>query len=270
MNVVILCGGRGVIDPETRQRIPKALMQVGGRPLIWHVMKIFAAAGFEDFVLALGEGGDAIRRHFLYQHLEGRDIKLHSGSGAIEYLSRSNEENWRIRCIDTGLNAQTGSRIARCRRHLEGERFFLTYSDCLCSVDLAALLKAHERSRKLLTVTGVQPTTRFGTFSVNGGDVVGYNPESKLTGIGGYLNGGFMVMEPGIFEHLELVNECNLEREVFARLVAAKQAGVFPHDGYWQAVDTERDLQTVTRLYMENQRPWLSLHGGHSTPPLAR
>jgi glucose-1-phosphate cytidylyltransferase len=270
MNVVILCGGRGVIDPETRQRIPKALMQVGGRPLIWHVMKIFAAAGHEDFVLALGEGGDAIRRHFLHQHLEGRDLLLHSGSSKVEYLSRSNEENWRIKCIDTGLNAQTGSRIARCRRHLEGQRFFLTYSDCLCSVDLAALAQAHERSGKLLTVTGVQPTTRFGTFSVNGGQVVGYNLESKLTGIGGYLNGGFMVMEPGIFDHLELVNECTLEREVFAKLVALQQAAVFPHDGYWQAVDTERDLQTVSRLYTENQRPWLSLNGGQSTPPVAR
>ena len=268
MNVVILCGGRGVIDPETRQRIPKALMQVGGRPLIWHVMKIFAAAGHEDFVLALGEGGDAIRRHFLYQHMEGRDIMLRSGSGAVEYLSHSNEENWRIKCVDTGLNAQTGSRIARCRRHLEGSSFFLTYSDCLCSVDLPALLQAHQRSGKLLTVTGVQPTSRFGTFAVSGEQVTGYTPESKLVGIDGYLNGGFMVMEPGIFEYLDLLSECTLERETFAKLTEMRQIGVFPHSGYWQAVDTERDLQQVTRLYTENMRPWLSLQGGHSVPPV--
>ena len=267
MQVVILCGGRGVIDPETRQRIPKALMQVGGRPLIWHVMKIFAAAGHEEFVLALGEGGEAIRRRFLYQHMEGRDIMLHSGSGAVEYLSRSNEENWRIKCVDTGLNAQTGSRIARCRRYLESEPFFLTYSDCLCSVDLPALLAAHQRGKKLVTVTGVQPPSRFGTFAVSGGEVTGYTLDSKLAGVGGYLNGGFMVMEPDIFDHLDLMNECALERETFAKLTAAHQIGVFPHNGYWQAVDTERDLQTVTQLYTENQRPWLSLHGGRSTPP---
>lgn len=270
MNVVILCGGRGVIDPETRQRIPKALMQVGGRPLIWHIMKIFAAAGHEDFVFALGEGGDAIRRHFLYQHLEGRDILLHSGSGAIEYLSRSNEENWRIRCVDTGLNAQTGSRVARCRRHLEGERFFLTYSDCLCNVDLAALVAEHQRSGKLVTVTGVQPPSRFGTFAMQGGEVAGYSLDTKLGGLGGYLNGGFMVMEPGVFDYVDLMNECALERETFAKLTAARQVGVFPHPGYWQAVDTERDLQTVTRLYMENERPWLSLSRGQSTPPVKR
>lgn len=261
MNVLILCGGRGVIDPETRQRIPKAMMQVGGRPLIWHVMKIFAAAGHEDFVLALGEGGEAIRRYCLHQHIEGRDIAFHSGSGTIEYLSQSAEESWRIRCIDTGINAQTGSRIARCRRHLEGESFFLTYSDCLCNVDLEALLAAHQKSRKLVTVTGVQPSSRFGTFSVNDGAVTGYSLDTKLTGVGGYLNGGFMVMGPGIFEQLDIVNECNLERDVFARLAATRQVGVYPHTGYWQAVDTERDLQTVTRLYMENQRPWLSLRG---------
>lgn len=268
MQVVILCGGRGVVDPETRQRIPKAMMQVGGRPLIWHVMKIFAAAGHEDFVLALGEGGDAIRRHFLYQHMEGRDIMLHSGSGTVEYLSRSNEENWRIRCIDTGLNAQTGSRIARCRRHLESEPFFLTYSDCLGNVDLAALLAVHKRSRKLVTVTGVQPGSRFGTFSLTNGDVTSYTLQSKLAGLGGYLNGGFMAMEPGVFDHLEPVNECILEQEVFTKLADAQQIGVYAHNGYWQAVDTERDLQTVTRLYTENQRPWLSLRGGHSTPTL--
>ncbi len=260
MNVVILCGGRGVIDPETRQRIPKAMLQVGGRPLIWHVMKIFASAGHEDFVLALGEGSEAIRRYFLYQHIEGRDVAFHSGSGQLEYLTRSTEENWRIKCVDTGLNAQTGARLARCRRHLEAESFFVTYSDCLCNVDLAALRRFHQQEGKLVSVTGVQPGSRFGTFSVSGGAVTSYSLETKLAGVGGYLNGGFMVMEPGIFTHLDLVNECNLEREVFTQLAVARQVGVFPHAGYWQAVDTERDLQTVTALHTGNQRPWLSLH----------
>jgi glucose-1-phosphate cytidylyltransferase len=247
------------MDVETRQRIPKALMQVGGRPLIWHVMKTFAAAGFNDFILALGEGGDAIRRHFLYQHVESRDIEMQGGSGCIEYLSHSTEEDWRIKCVDTGINANTGSRIARCRRYVEGETFFVTYSDCLCNVDLSSLKDAHRRGGKLVTVTGVQPSSRFGTFTFEGDDVVGYTVETKLTGVGGYLNGGYMVMEPGIFEHLEVFSECNLEREVFAKLAAQRAVGVFPHNGYWHAVDTERDLQIVTRLFVENKRPWLSL-----------
>jgi glucose-1-phosphate cytidylyltransferase len=261
MKVLILCGGRGLIDPETRQRIPKALVQVGGRPLVWHVMKTFAAVGFNEFVLALGEGGDAIRRHFFCQHLEGRDVEIDSSSSRIEYLASSGEEDWRIRMVDTGLNANTGSRIARCRRHIPGENFFVTYSDCLCNVDLAALALAHGGSGKVVTVTGVQPSSRFGTFAIADGEVSGYTMDTKLIGVGGYLNGGYMVMSPGIFDHLDVFNECSLEREVFAKLAAARQVGVFPHVGYWQAVDTERDLQTVTRLYLENKRPWLSLGG---------
>lgn len=259
MKVLILCGGRGVIDPETRQRIPKALVEVGGRPLVWHVMKTYAAAGFNEFVLALGEGGDAIRRHFFYQHLEGRDVEIDSGSSRIEYLTRSGEEEWRIRMVDTGLNANTGSRIARCRRHVGSEDFFVTYSDCLCNVDLAALASTHRASGKVATVTGVQPSSRFGTFAMTGGEVTGYTIDTKLIGVGGYLNGGYIAMSPSIFEHLDVFSECNLEREVFNKLAPAGQIGVFPHAGYWQAVDTERDLQTVTRLYLENKRPWLSL-----------
>lgn len=261
MKCVILCGGRGVIDPETRQRIPKALMQIGGRPLIWHVMKIFAAAGFDEFILALGEGGNAIRRHFFYQHLEGRDVELDSGSNRIEYLTRSAEENWRVKLVDTGLNASTGSRIARCRRHVENEVFFVTYSDCLCNVNLADLAAAHQASGKVVTVAGVQPSSRFGTFSMAGDEVSGYTIDTKMTSVGGYLNGGYMVMNPEIFAHLDVFSECSLEREVFSKLASIREVGVFPHTGYWQAVDTERDLQMVTQLYLENKRPWLSLGG---------
>lgn len=259
MKVLILCGGRGLIDPETRQRIPKALLHVGGRPLIWHVMKIFATAGFNEFVLALGEGGDLIRRHFFYQHLEGRDLEIESGSGRVEYLGQNREEDWRIRMVDTGLNANTGSRIARSQRHLLVGDFFVTYSDCLCNVDLPSLVSAHRSSGKIVTVTGVQPSSRFGTFAITGGEVSAYTTNTKLTSVGGYLNGGFMVMSQAIFEHLDVLNECNLEREVFSKLAAERQVGVFPHIGFWQAVDTERDLHSVSHLYMENKRPWLSL-----------
>lgn len=261
MRVLILCGGRGLVDPETRQRIPKALLQVGGRPLIWHIMKTFAMAGYNEFVLALGEGGDSIRRHFFYQHLEGRDVEVDSGTGRITYLSSSAEENWRIKMVDTGLNANTGSRIARCRRYLSGDEFFATYSDCLCNVSLRELIEAHRASRKVVTVTGVQPSSRFGTFSTHNGEVVSYTEETKMVGVGGYLNGGYMVMSQRILEHLDVLSECSLEREVFSKLAEEREVGVFPHAGFWHAVDTERDLQMVTELYLENKRPWLSLGG---------
>ena len=262
MKCVILCGGRGIIDPETRQRIPKALMQVGGRPLIWHIMKTFAAAGHTDFILALGEGGDAIRRSFLNNHIESRDIELVGGSSDIRYLTPADEESWTIKCVDTGQNAQTGSRIARCRRYLESEQFFVTYSDCLCNVDLGALCMAHQKNGNVITVTGVQPPSRFGTFIVSEESVTGYSLEAKLTGIGGYLNGGYMVTDERVFDYLQVFSECNLERDVLPAMLADQAIGLFPHDGYWQAVDTERELELVTRLHLENQRPWLSLRSG--------
>jgi glucose-1-phosphate cytidylyltransferase len=123
MKVLILCGGRGIIDAETRVRIPKALVQIGGKPLIYHIMKIFSTQGYDEFILALGEGGDAIRRYFFYQHIEGKDVEFDAGSGRIEYLSVGSEDNWRVKCVDTGLNAQTGSRIARCPRFLKYSLF---------------------------------------------------------------------------------------------------------------------------------------------------
>ena len=258
MKVIILCGGRGIIDPDTRQRIPKGMLQMGGKPLLWHVMKIFATAGFTDFVLALGEGGEAIRRYFYYQHIDSRDIEIAGSSGEISYLTNSPEENWRIKCVDTGINAATGSRIARCRRYVDGETFLVGYSDCLCSVNLRALIADHGRGEKLVTVTGVQPSSRFGTFMLQDDGVVGYTADSRLIGRGGFLNGGFMVMNPGIFSHVDVFNECNLEREVFTRLATERKVGVFAHDGYWQAIDTERDIQSVHRLLLENRRPWLA------------
>lgn len=180
MKCVILCGGRGVIDPETRQRIPKALMQIGGRPLIWHVMKTFAAAGFKYFILALGEGGNLIRQYFSYHHFYARDIALDTDSNQIEYLTQSAEENWHIKLVDTGLNASTGSRIARCHRYIVNQDFFVTYSDCLCNVNLAELVATHKASDKVITVTGVQPSSRFGTFSMSGKKVDGCTIDAKL------------------------------------------------------------------------------------------
>ena len=256
MKCLILCGGRGVLDPDTRQRVPKAMQLIGGRPLVWHVMQSFATAGVREFVLALGEGGDLVRRHFIDLHHTGRDIEIHGGE--IAYLTPARHDDWRIKLVDTGLNAQTGSRVARCRRHLEDGDFYLTYSDCLCDVDLAALAERHRRGAHLITVTGVQPTSRFGTFTADAeGRVKGYTERTRFITSERFLNGGFMVVSPTALDRLQVLNECNLEREVFTALASEGLIGVFPHDGYWQAVDTERDLEEVNRLYAANSRPWL-------------
>ena len=258
MKVFLLCGGRGFIHPESRQRIPKALSPVGARPVLWHIMKTFATYGHTEFVLALGEGGDDIRQYFLQYSTHGRDVEVNVAQGTVQYLNRIPEDNWRIKLIETGLNAQAGSRLARCRQYLEDETFLLSYSDCLCNVNINQLLAFHRARGKLLTVTGIQPPSRFGTFLIQDEQVIDYNLNARLTGMGGYINGGYMVMEPGLFDHVEPFNECMLEREVFSHLVKIGQVAVYPHHGYWQSVDTERDILILSELDRTNQRPWLA------------
>lgn len=257
MQVVLLCGGRGVIDPKTRERVPKAMLRFGGRPLIWHVMKCFAAYGHKDFVLALGEGSEEIRRYFFEFKRYSRDVSISLETDQVEFLNHAAEDDWSVTLVDTGAQAETGARLARVKRYIEGPEFWLSYSDCLCNVNLDELAAFHHREETCLTVTGVQPTSRFGAFIAPENKATGYNLNSRLVGRDGYINGGFMLSSVEIFRRLEPFNECKLEREIFARLAQEGLVSVFPHDGYWQAVDTERDLIQLESVYNQNLRPWL-------------
>lgn len=261
MKVLFLCGGRGVIDYESRTRIPKGMVNVGDRPILWHIMKTFATYGHNEFILALGEGGQYIRNYFLGYSSQLQDIEISIATHTIETLNRIPEENWRIKLVDTGRNALTGSRIARCQRYIEDETFFISYSDCLCDVNLTNLLAFHRAKGKIITVTGVQPPSRFGTFFTENDQVTGYSPTTKLVGKGGFINGGYMVAEPSLLNLLNPYSECNLENEIFGQQAQDGQIAVYPHEGYWQAVDTERDVILLNELYKNNQRPWLP------TPP---
>lgn len=257
MKVLLLCGGRGIIDPETRLRIPKGMALLGDRPVIWHIMKTFSAYGHNEFVLALGEGGQYIRNYFLNYRSQLQDIEVSIANGSVESLSRIPEENWRIKLVDTGRNAQTGSRIARCRRYIEDESFFISYSDCLCNVNMLNLLSFHRSQGKTITVTGVQPLSRFGTFFIENNQVTDYSQTSKLVGSKGCITGGYMVAEPSILEFLNPYSECNLESQVFSQIAKDGKVAIYLHEGYWQAIDTERDLLLLNEFYKNNQRPWL-------------
>jgi glucose-1-phosphate cytidylyltransferase len=257
MKIVLLCGGRGVIDPESRLRIPKGMVILGDRPLIWHIMKTFSTYGYNEFVLALGEGGQHIRSYFLDYSSQLQDIEISTGSGAVKSLNNIPREDWHIKFVDTGRNAQTGSRLARCRRYIEGGSFIISYSDCLCNVNILNLLAYHQAQGKIITVTGVQPPSRLGTFFTEDDRVTGYSSTTNLVGKGGFINGGYMIAESSLLEYLTPFAECNLENEVFTQLAKEGQVVVYPHDGYWQAIDTERDVIYLNELYKTNQRPWL-------------
>ncbi|MCX6065061.1 MAG: glucose-1-phosphate cytidylyltransferase [Chloroflexi bacterium] len=257
MKVLILCGGRGIIDTESRIRIPKGMVNIGERPTLWHIMKTFSTYGHNEFVLALGEGGQFIRDYFIDYRRTSQNVEISLSTGSFETLNPIPGEDWRIKLIDTGRNALTGSRIARCRRYLEDGSFIISYSDCLCDVSITNLLAFHRSKEKIITITGVQPPSRFGTFFSENSQVTGYTSQGKLVGKGGYINGGYMVAEPSLFDFLSPYNESSLEEEVFSQLAKDGQVAIFPHAGYWQAIDTERDIFMLNDLYKNNQRPWL-------------
>lgn len=259
MKCLILCGGRGVVDPVTRNRIPKSLMKVGNRPLVWHIMKLYSSYGINDFVLSLGQGSEEIKSYFMNSFELLHDIEVNIADNNVSSLNKIPEENWTVKLIDTGTSASTGARIARCERYLKHETFFVTYSDVLADVNLNALLEEHTKSKKLFTVTGVNPPSRFGTFTMKNNEL-GYDAKAKLEMNMSRINGGFMVASDKIFEKLSPISECNLETEVFNTLIAEKQIHLFKHDGFWQNVDTERDIEYLQGLYDMNKRPWLGIN----------
>ena len=259
MKILLLCGGRGVIDPVTRARIPKCLTKIGNRPLIWHVMKLYSSYGYNDFVLALGQEGDQIKSYFANGFSLLHDVEVHIGNNHIQSLNKIPEENWNIKLIDTGNSANTGARISRCERYLKHETFLISYSDILSDVNISELLAFHQENAKTLTVTGVKPASRFGTFKLEG-TVIDYEAQARIEMHNSRINGGFMVANSNIFEKLSPISECNLENEVFKNLVEEQNIAIYKHEGFWQNVDTERDVQYIQDLYDANKRPWLGIN----------
>jgi glucose-1-phosphate cytidylyltransferase len=260
MKCLILCGGRGVVDPVTRTRVPKCLLKIGNRPVIWHVMKLFSKYGYTDFVLALGLGGDQIKEYFINSFELLHDIEINIADNEVKSLNKIPEENWKVKLVDTGISASTGARISRCERYLKYEPFFIAYSDVLADVKIDDLVAFHKASEKILTVSGVHPPSRFGTFFLNDHEIMSYDAHAKLEMHNSRINGGFMVANETIFEKITPISECNLESETFGQLISENNIALWKHDGFWQNVDTERDIEYIQGLYDINKRPWLGIN----------
>ncbi len=253
--VVLLCGGQGTrLREETGVR-PKPMIEIGGRPILWHIMKGYAAAGCREFVLCLGYKGQLIKDYFWHYRLQNSDVTLDLGDGGITWHGDHLEHDWRVTLADTGELAMTGARLARVRRHIGDRSFFLTYGDGVGDVDLAALLRRHRAHGRLVTVTGVHPPSRFGELRADDDEVVRDfiekpNLEQEV------VNGGFFAMEAGVFDYLSKDDGCVLEREPLERLVADDQLVVFRHRGFWQCMDTYRDLRLLEDLWADGKAPW--------------
>lgn len=252
MKAVILAGGFGTRLSEKTDVRPKPMVEIGGRPMLWHIMKLFAHHGIREFVVALGYRGADIKRYFLeYPALMG-DLSVRLGSGDVRVHDRRSED-WTVHLVDTGLHTLTGGRVARLRSWLDEEPFIVTYGDGVADVDVDALLHHHRRMGRIGTVTAVRPPARFGGLELGNGRVARFT-EKPQSGEG-WINGGFLVLEPAIFDYLE-GDQTSLEADALERLSADGELAAYEHGGFWQCMDTLRDLRLLERLWNEGSPPW--------------
>ncbi len=253
MKIVILCGGLGTRLSEETQIKPKPMVEIGGRPILWHIMKIYERHGFTNFMLALGYKGDVIKDYFLNYHARLSDLSVHLKSGTVNYTNPT-AEDWLVSLIDTGSNTMTGGRLLRLKPYIQSDgTFMLTYGDGVSDVDLTALLAFHRSHGRLATVTAVRPPVRFGELSIKKNRVTKF--QEKPQAGEGWINGGFFVFEPDVFNFIH-DDSTLLEREPLEQLAEKGELMVYQHPGYWQCMDTIRDKATLEDLWMNDKAPW--------------
>lgn len=262
MKTVILCGGKGTrIQDATNGLMPKPMLEIGGKPILWHIMKIYSSQGHNDFVLCLGHLGNVIKDYFLHYEAINSDFTLRLGSSStIEFHRKHSETDWVITLADTGAAAMTGARLARVRSHVGDGTFLLTYGDGVADIDLESLVAFHHRHGRMATVTGVRPQGRFGRLNLENNTVLSF--EEKPADENGYINGGFFVFEQSIFDYVDINSSCILEREPLENLARDGQLAVYRHGGFWQCMDTYRDMVFLEELWQGATPPWRSWDRG--------
>ena len=252
MKVVLLAGGLGTRLAEETEIKPKPMVEIGGRPILWHVMKIYASQGFNEFFVALGYKGEYIKRFFLdYYSLNG-SISINLATGETEHRGRENE-NWRVHLIETGDRAMTGGRIKRIEPFLKDSTFMVTYGDGVGDVNVKHLLDFHRSHGKLATVTAVRPPARYGELLFNEDDTVRFS-EKPQTGEG-WINGGFLVFEPRVLDYLQ-GDESVMETDALENLSQEGELVAYKHYGFWQCMDTVRDKNYLERIWTKGNAPW--------------
>jgi glucose-1-phosphate cytidylyltransferase len=254
MKVVILCGGQGTRLREETEYRPKPLVEVGPRPILWHIMKSYAHYGFRQFVLCLGYRGASIKEYFLNYEAMTNDFTIALGSrNHIAYHDTHAEQDFQVTLADTGLNTMTGGRVRRVHRYIDGDTFLVTYGDGLADVDIHELIRFHHRHGKLATVTAVRPPSRFGILDLDGGDRVTRFAEKPR--MEGWTNAGFFVFNRRVLSYLD-GDACILEREPLERLAAEGQLMAYRHEGFFFAMDTYREYQALNELWDSGEAPW--------------
>ena len=253
MKVIILCGGQGTRLREETEFKPKPMVEIGGKPILWHIMKLYSHYGYKEFILALGYKGDVIRDYFLNYKFYNNDftIKLENENNVI-FHTRNDEKDWEVTLVETGADSMTGHRTKLCEKYICEDDFMLTYGDAVSDLDISELVKFHKKQNTIGTVTGVFPPSRFGDISVEGNYVIKF--KEKILDVENQtpINGGFFVFKKEFFSVLDGRKDLVLETEPMDTLVGKKQLSVYKHKGFWQCMDTYRDNQLLNDMWKTN------------------
>jgi glucose-1-phosphate cytidylyltransferase len=252
MKVAILAGGQGTRLSEETTVKPKPMVEIGGKPILWHIMSIYAAHGYKEFVVALGYKGEQIKDYFLNYHHRSRSLTIQLETGKVATHSGDGED-WVVHLLDTGTDTLTGGRVKRLAQYIGSEPFMLTYGDGVGNVDIPGLAAFHRAHGKLATLTAVRPPTRFGQMALVDGEVVEFKEKPQLGE--GWINGGFFVLEPGIIDYIA-GDQVSWEFDCLERLAADGQLAAYQHQAFWQCMDTVRDVHLLERMWSEGNAPW--------------
>ena len=254
MKVVILAGGFGTRISEESHLKPKPMIEIGGRPILWHILKIYSHYGFNDFVICLGYKAYCIKEYFAHYFLHESDVTFDFRMSNQQYIHNHHAEPWKVTLVDTGIEVMTGGRVKRVQQYIGNEPFMLTYGDGVGNVDIRNLVEYHNLHGKLATVTSVQPLGRFGALEITEGNrVQGF--QEKPQGDGGWVNGGFFVLEPKVFDYIE--NDTIIfEHTPMENLAKNNQLMTYKHNGFWQPMDTIRDKEHLEKLWQTGKAPW--------------
>ena len=254
MKVVILCGGMGTRLREETEYKPKPLVEIGGKPILWHIMKIYAHYGFKDFILCLGYKGEKIKEYFYNYEILNNDFTIKLGKHKVQLHNSHDEFGWKITLIDTGEKALKGARLKRIEKYIDSDTFMVTYGDGVANINIPDLLKFHNNHGKIATLTSVKPPSRFGTLLIEGNSVKSFI--EKPQAIEGLINGGFFVFNKTLLNYLTDDDLCDLEIGTLDRLAEEKELMVYKHLGGWVCMDTVRDMEYLNKLWSSNKAFW--------------
>ena len=254
MKVLILAGGRGTRLSEETDLRPKPMVEIGGRPILWHIMKIYSYYGFNEFIILTGYKSHMIKDYFVHYYQQYSDITVDMANNSVE-IHRMQTEPWKVTMLYTGQDTMTGSRIKKAKEYVGNEPFMLTYGDGVADVNIKDVLDAHKKSKKLVTVTAVRPSGRFGALALEQDNTVSAFME-KPQGENSWINGGFFVCEPEIFDYIPEGEEIMFEREPLEQLAKKGYLNAYKHHGFWQPMDTLRDKTALTKMWNEGTADW--------------